>query len=407
MIEFSTLWGDFAAAFPIIAAIESTRYLIAAGLCSFILWVFWDVWFKARKLQARRAKAADYRREILTSLRTAFIFALIGFAMLLAGKAGVLTIYPDFSQRGPLYLVGTVAAMIVAHDAYFYWAHRAMHHPRLFRLFHATHHRSRTPTPWTAYSFDVGEAIVMLAFVPAWTAVTPMHDLGLFAFMTWQIVRNVMGHAGVELAPVSGRPSRLFGWLTTTLHHDLHHQDSRTNFGLYFTWWDRLMGTEHPAYQAQIAALKRREPPIGPAIRRVAVGAAVLAAAGAAFLASPARAGAPSVHDDWATEGFGAVVRLSPCASDSATLCGNLIWVWDPDRVKPGTVGELMLSNFRWDGDSWRGGALRNPEDGRLYRGEITPEWDVLRLRGCAGPFCRRQTWRRLRSIPRPDAPVE
>src|SRR5215469_6146336 len=29
---------------------------------------------------------------------------------------------------------------------------------------------------------------------------------------------------------------------------DLHHQSFRSNFGLYFTWWDKLMGTEHPEY---------------------------------------------------------------------------------------------------------------------------------------------------------------
>ena len=29
--------------------------------------------------------------------------------------------------------------------------------------------------------------------------------------------------------------------------HLSHH-----NYGLYFTWWDRLMGTEHPAYHEKL-----------------------------------------------------------------------------------------------------------------------------------------------------------
>lgn len=29
-------------------------------------------------------------------------------------------------------------------------------------------------------------------------------------------------------------------------HHDLHHAQAGWNYGLYFTWWDRLMGAEHP-----------------------------------------------------------------------------------------------------------------------------------------------------------------
>ena len=46
-----------------------------------------------------------------------------------------------------------------------------------------------------------------------------------------------------------GRPR--FDWLTTVTHHDLHHSESRWNFGLYFTWWDRWMGTEHPRYKEE------------------------------------------------------------------------------------------------------------------------------------------------------------
>ena len=44
-------------------------------------------------------------------------------------------------------------------------------------------------------------------------------------------------------ANAKGRP--LIDWLTTTTHHDLHHAHSDSNFGLYFTWWDRWMGIEN------------------------------------------------------------------------------------------------------------------------------------------------------------------
>lgn len=258
MTWLETVLREFASVYPGIFAVEAGRYVVTAGLVSLIVWAFWRAWFQARKLQARTAGAADYRREVAASLVTAAIFSLTGFCMHLAAKAGWLTIYGDFQVRGPAYFALTLAAMVIAHDAYFYWTHRAMHHPRLFRTFHWTHHKSKTPTPWTAYAFDAPEAIVTVAFVPLWAWVVPMHDLGLYIFVTWQIVRNVMGHAGAELSPVSGRPSRLFGWLSTTTHHDLHHQHGRSNYGLYFTWWDRLMGTEHPEYQARVAEIARR-----------------------------------------------------------------------------------------------------------------------------------------------------
>lgn len=258
MILFDTLRDGVTTVLPKIIAIEGGRYIATAGLVSLFILAFWRVYFRSRKIQRRSATARDYRREMLASVRTVLIFSMTGFSLYLAERAGWITVYDDFAVAGAAYFGATLALMIVAHDAYFYWTHRAMHHPRLFRLFHWTHHKSRTPTPWTAYAFDIPEAIVIVGFVPLWVALVPMHAWAVFIFVTWQIVRNVIGHAGVELSPVSGRPSRLWGWLNTTTHHDLHHQSGRHNYALYFSWWDRWSGTEHPAYQARVAEIANR-----------------------------------------------------------------------------------------------------------------------------------------------------
>jgi sterol desaturase/sphingolipid hydroxylase (fatty acid hydroxylase superfamily) len=63
---------------------------------------------------------------------------------------------------------------------------------------------------------------------------------------------NLLSFTGVELMPRALADSRWFGWINATTHHDLHHSSFQYNYGLYFTWWDRLMGTEHPAYRAQL-----------------------------------------------------------------------------------------------------------------------------------------------------------
>lgn len=420
MHNLSEFWIEAASVFPIILSIEAARYVITAGAFSLVIAAFWNVWFKSRKLQARDARSADHQREIFTSLRTSLIFALIGFGMYLSSKAGWITIYETFEERGALYFAGTLAAMILAHDAYFYWTHRAMHHPRLFRTFHGTHHRSRTPTPWTAYAFDVPEAVVMLVFVPVWAALVPMHDLALFVFMSWQIVRNVMGHAGVEISPVSGRPSRLFGWLNTTTHHDLHHQDSRVNFGLYFTWWDRLMRTEHPDYQARVAeSAARSQVCRRPARAAKIAGVASIVVAGA--IAMPEKTWAQTatgIVGRWATQGFGSIVEIGPCAGgDETTLCGRIVWLWErkdskgrprTDYENPDTalrarslIGVEIIRDLRQTApDEWGGGAIYNPDDGRTYSGRIRLENGALDLRGCALKIlCQTQTWRRPEDV--------
>lgn len=251
----SDLLQSYVHAWPGVWALDTARYAMAATLMAAIVAGFWRFGLARRKLQARRAGGADIRREILASLRSAAIFASMGAAIVVAVQQGWVTVYKDFSAAGPLYLVLSLAGMLVAHDSWFYWMHRAMHHRRLFRLFHRHHHLSQTPTPWAAYSFAVPEAIVHGAFVPLFVAVVPMHGLALFGFGVVQIVRNVMGHAGTELHPAAFGPGHWLGWNNTTIHHDLHHQTGRYNYGLYFRWWDKLMGTEHPEYRRRFEAI--------------------------------------------------------------------------------------------------------------------------------------------------------
>jgi len=252
MQTFPELLASFWQIWSPMLVVDVGRYLIAACGLALILKLFWNMGLGRRKIQARWASNADVRREILTSLRTGVIFSLNGAAVVSGAIYGIFTIYTDFDKAGIGYLAISVVAIIVAHDAYFYWTHRLMHHPRLYPYFHRTHHRSVTPTPFAAYAFDIPEALLMAVFTPLWLLFVPMHALGLFLFMAFMIVRNVMGHAGVELMPRSLADSRWFGWINATTHHDLHHSSFRHNYGLYFTWWDSMMGTEHPAYRDQL-----------------------------------------------------------------------------------------------------------------------------------------------------------
>lgn len=421
MAWLDPLLREIGAVFPIVLSIEVGRYLLTAGLMSLVLWAFWRAHFEARKIQTRTAGAGDYRREVLASLRSAFIFSVVGFAMYLATRAGWLTIYDDFTVRGPVYFVVTLVAMIVAQDAYFYWTHRAMHHPRLFRTFHWTHHKSKAPTPWAAYAFDPPEALVVVAFVPLWAALVPMHDAAIFIFVTWQIVRNVMGHAGVETFPVSGRPSRLFGWFNTTTHHDLHHQEGRSNFGLYFSWWDRWMGTEHPDYQAHVAEVasraRRASKPAAASAKVAGVLLSVLLVGGAAVSGEARAQSNTGIAGRWATQGFGSIVEFGPCASAGTTMCGRILWLWEPKdthgrprvdahnpdrglRNRPLVGIEIVRGARETAPGVWTDGALYNPDDGRTYTGTIRIRNGALELRGCAlNVFCQTQTWRRPEDV--------
>ncbi len=232
---------------------DGSRYLIAAGGLTLFLLVF-RVWTANRRIQrTKSAKPGDYRREFLSSMRTVFVFGVTTLATLIGKETGVI----NFAlEDAPWFTVAwQFALIVVVHDAYFYWIHRAMHSKRLFRATHLHHHKSRTPTPWTAYSFSTWEAALEAAYMPMFLIVTSLLGVtyagfALFLFLWHMIIRNVMAHAGSELFPAGWVDNPLTDWISTTTHHDLHHSD-RANYGFYFTWWDRWMGTEHPRYKEE------------------------------------------------------------------------------------------------------------------------------------------------------------
>lgn len=190
---------------------------------------------------------------------------------------------------------------------------------------------------------------------------------------------------------MSSAPSRLFGWWNTTTHHDLHHQRGRSNYGLYFTWWDRWMGTEHPDYQAEVAAFAmcpvRRKKPARLGANMAALVALMLASGGAMtgeVHAQPSSA----IAGNWATRGFGSVVQLRPCTGAPETMCGAIVWLWEPsdaqghprmDNHNPdrglrarSLVGVEIVRGLRETSPGvWSEGSLYNPDDGRTYTGAV------------------------------------
>ena len=245
----------FANPWPAIFAFDFGRYLIAAMTITAILAVASRGFVDLRRVRHRLPRANQRWREFRQSVSAALVFSLVGVGIYYGAGHGVFRVYSQPAQYGWLYWVGSLFLIVVAHDAYFYWTHRWMHAPRVFIRVHRIHHLSVAPTQWAAYSFSISEALSQTAFLPLFLLIVPTHELVLFLWMGHQVLRNVVGHCGVELVPRKWLATWWSRWLTTTLHHDMHHEHGRHNYGLYFTWWDRWRGTEHPEYRERLACL--------------------------------------------------------------------------------------------------------------------------------------------------------
>lgn len=415
MFESQGLAEAAARAFPAILTHDFLRYVIGAGGVFLLVNMIGARALAGRRIRSRDIPKRQIVRELLASMRTVVVFACFGFCIWLGSELSVLRFYEDPAEYGWAWFAVSVIALIVLHDAWFYWTHRLIHHPRLFRRLHRTHHRSHNPTPFASYSFDIGEAALNAAFLLLAGALMPISLLASLIFVIHMMIRNAVGHCGYELfaRTKSGRP--LFDWMTTTTHHDLHHAEAGWNYGLYFTWWDRWMGTEHPDYHARFAQSVRKPASgtnsetrrkasasrAGVATLVLAVTAAVIGAgvdAARAQDAATAQAFA-AIEGEWATQGYGAIVRLSACVDEADALCGTLLWTWEP--IDQSASRDEMVWGARFSDGAWRGGRLRDPFEGRVYRGALRQiSADMLELEGCALVFCRTQIWRRLASLP-------
>ncbi|HXI86492.1 MAG TPA: sterol desaturase family protein [Parvularculaceae bacterium] len=244
------------------------RYLIGAGGVFLVVNLALRGPLAGRKIRKNSPQFPQMRREFLSSLRTAGIFAIAGLIAYFGRKAGIIHTYAAPGERGWLYFAFSITALIVLHDAWFYWTHRLIHHPALFKRWHGLHHKSKNPSPWTAYAFNVGEAGLNAIFVPIVLVFITACPLAIFIFLGHMMLRNAIGHSGYELFPSTREGRPLFDWMTTVTHHDLHHAEAGWNYGFYFTWWDRLMGTEHPLYYEKFSAAVRI-PLDGSAVRAI------------------------------------------------------------------------------------------------------------------------------------------
>ncbi len=233
---------------PRIFGILSIRYLLLAGIPFIILYLLFPNNFLRAKIQKKVAKQKDFLREVGHSLVTMGIFALISVLIIKSPLREYTQVYSDIHAFPLWWIPLSLFIGLFIHDTYFYWMHRLIHHKKLYKHVHLVHHKSTNPTPLAAYSFHFLEAILENGILPILIFLIPMHKSMILVFFTISFIINAYGHLGYEIAPKWLRKTFLFECITTSVHHNLHHSQFKGNYGLYFRFWDRLLGTENPKY---------------------------------------------------------------------------------------------------------------------------------------------------------------
>lgn len=242
------LWFLFATGLFFI--IVTLRYFLVAGL----FYLFFYSWFPERwrkkKLNPKAYKEGQLKSELQWSMVTSLVFSVTGAVTLVLWQKGFTRIYASATLYGWWYLPVSLIIFMLLHETYYYWFHRWMHHPKVFKVVHKVHHDNNITSPFTAFSFHPLESLIQAIFMPLILLILPMHYYVVIVELTIMTLSSVINHLDIEIYPSWFLHKSPGKWFIGATHHSLHHRQFKYNYGLYFTFWDKLKKTESPMFKS-------------------------------------------------------------------------------------------------------------------------------------------------------------
>ncbi|NJN29486.1 MAG: sterol desaturase family protein [Synechococcales cyanobacterium RM1_1_8] len=208
-------------------------------------------------ISGAQAEIAQHRRksmikdDIKLSVASVTIFSLGAALFMHFYDLGLTRVYLGWTPIDLGYIAFSYLFVLILQDTCFYFMHRLFHLPRLFACSHQGHHQSRPPTPWTFLALEPIEAIGQMGLLLGITFILPLHLGVLVAVLITMTVWSMGNHLGLKIVSRS-RNSRWWGqWFIGSSHHLVHHQRYSLHYGLYFTFWDKLLDTQDHSYESQ------------------------------------------------------------------------------------------------------------------------------------------------------------
>lgn len=136
---------------------------------------------------------------------------------------------------------------------HFYWVHRWMHWPPLYRLAHALHHRNTNVGPWSGLSMHPVEHIIFFSSILI-HFILPSSPLHILFHMQHQALTAATSHTGYEAVLIKDKKHLALG----TFHHQMHHRYFDCNYGNLEIPWDKWFGSFHDGTTASHEAFRER-----------------------------------------------------------------------------------------------------------------------------------------------------
>ncbi len=123
---------------------------------------------------------------------------------------------------------------------HFYWIHRLLHVPLLYKHVHSLHHKNVNIGPWSGIAMHPVEHFLYISSLCVHWFI-PSHPLHIIFHIVWLGPGAAMSHTGYENLLIKDKTRLALG----TFYHQLHHRYFECNYGNQEMPWDRWFGTFH------------------------------------------------------------------------------------------------------------------------------------------------------------------
>jgi lathosterol oxidase len=153
----------------------------------------------------------------------------------------------------PVWFVAIFFLLPAWESFYFYWIHRILHIPFLYKHIYALHHRNINVGPWSGLSMHPIEHIMYLGTVLI-HFVVGAHPLHILFHLQYYTLTAATTHTGFEGMLVKDENRLKLG----AFHHQMHHRYFECNYGSLEMPWDKLFGSFHDGTEEADARIKER-----------------------------------------------------------------------------------------------------------------------------------------------------
>jgi sterol desaturase/sphingolipid hydroxylase (fatty acid hydroxylase superfamily) len=161
-------------------------------------------------------------------------------------------------ETNPLWFVAMFFVVPFIHEVGFYFAHRLVHFPALYKWAHHLHHRNVSPGPWSGLSMHPIEHVIYFASIALFFFI-PAHPIHMINLASRLGVAPAQGHTGFDRLDLGEEKSMDVSYYA----HYLHHKYFEVNYADGMVPLDKWFGSFHDGTAEAHEAMKARRARMG------------------------------------------------------------------------------------------------------------------------------------------------